>query len=314
MRCGGKVSFTKTLMKKRPFTGTITALVTPFRKQAVAYDDLAKLVEFQIKGGIDGLVPVGTTGESPTLSHDEHLEVVRATVAASRGRVPVIAGTGSNSTAEAVELTTLATEAGADAVLVVAPYYNKPSQEGVFGYFSAVAEATDRPVILYSIPGRCGIEIGVGVVERLRARYPHVRYIKEAGGSVDRVDQLKHALGKDITVLSGDDSLTLPFMSVGAEGVISVASNLLPKQVGQLVDLALENDFAKASAVHRKLYPIFKSLFLEPNPVPVKFALQRAGVIGSAEVRPPLSEITRPTIDTLVAALAAVETKKKAAK
>lgn len=297
-------------MKKRPFTGTITALVTPFRKQAVAYDDLAKLVETQIKGGIDGLVPVGTTGESPTLSHDEHLEVIRATVAAARGRVPVIAGTGSNSTAEAVELTTLATEAGADAVLVVAPYYNKPSQEGVFGYFSAVAEATDKPVILYSIPGRCGIEIGVGVVERLRAKYPHVRYIKEAGGSVDRVDQLKQALGKDITVLSGDDSLTLPFIAVGAEGVISVASNLLPKQVGQLVDLALAGELAKATAAHRRLYPVFKALFLEPNPVPVKFAMQRAGLIGSAEVRPPLSPITKPSETALLAALATLEGKK----
>ena len=205
-------------MKLRPFTGTITALVTPFKNQAVAYDDLRKLVEFQIKSGINGLVPVGTTGESPTLSHEEHLDVIHAVIETTRGRVPVIAGTGSNSTHEAVDLTTLATEAGADAVLVVAPYYNKPSQEGVFRYFCAVAEATDKPVILYSIPGRCGIEISVPVVERLRAKYPHVRYIKEAGGSVDRVDQLKQALGKDITVLSGDDSLTLPFMSVGAEG------------------------------------------------------------------------------------------------
>ncbi len=298
-------------MKKRPLTGTITALVTPFRKQAVAFDDFAKLIEAQIKGGIDGIVPVGTTGESPTLSHDEHMDVIRAAVAASRGRVPVIAGTGSNNTAEAVELTSLATEAGADAVLVVAPYYNKPSQEGVFGYFSAVAEATDKPVILYSIPGRCGIEISVGVVERLRAKYPHVRYIKEAGGSVDRVDQLKNALGNDIVVLSGDDSLTLPFISVGAEGVISVASNLLPKQVVGLVDAALAGDFAKARLAHRKLYPVFKSLFLEPNPVPVKFAMQRAGLIGSAEVRPPLSPITKGPADALLAALAGIGGKAK---
>lgn len=298
-------------MKKRPLTGTITALVTPFRKQAVAFDDFAKLIEAQIKGGIDGIVPVGTTGESPTLSHDEHMDVIRAAVAASRGRVPVIAGTGSNNTAEAVELTSLATEAGADAVLVVAPYYNKPSQEGVFGYFSAVAEATDKPVILYSIPSRCGIEISVGVVERLRAKYPHVRYIKEAGGSVDRVDQLKNALGNDIVVLSGDDSLTLPFISVGAEGVISVASNLLPKQVVGLVDAALAGDFAKARLAHRKLYPVFKSLFLEPNPVPVKFAMQRAGLIGSAEVRPPLSPITKGPADALLAALAGIGGKAK---
>ncbi|MFA6288063.1 MAG: 4-hydroxy-tetrahydrodipicolinate synthase [Opitutaceae bacterium] len=287
-------------MKLRPLTGTITALVTPFRNQAVAHDDLRKLVEFQIKSGINGLVPVGTTGESPTLSHDEHLDVVRAVVEASRGRVPVIAGTGSNSTEEAVDLTHLATEAGVDAVLVVAPYYNKPSQEGVFRYFSAVAEATDKPVILYSIPGRCGIEIGVPVVERLRAKYPHVRYIKEAGGSVDRVDQLKSAMGKDITVLSGDDSLTLPFISVGAEGVISVASNLYPKEVVQLVNAALAGEAAKATRLHRKLYPVFKTLFIEPNPVPVKLGMRRAGIIGSDEVRSPLCEMTKANEQTLI--------------
>jgi len=292
-------------MKLRPLTGTITALVTPFRNQAVAYDDLCKLVEFQIKSGINGLVPVGTTGESPTLSHEEHLEVVRAVVEASRGRVPVIAGTGSNSTEEAVDLTHLATEAGVDAVLVVAPYYNKPSQEGVFRYFSAVAEATDRPVILYSIPGRCGIEIGVPVVERLRAKYPHVRYIKEAGGSIDRVDQLKSAMGKDITVLSGDDSLTLPFISVGAEGVISVASNLYPKEVVQLVNAALAGEAAKATKLHRKLYPVFKTLFIEPNPVPVKLGMRRAGIIGSDEVRSPLCEMSKANEQTLINVLSA---------
>jgi 4-hydroxy-tetrahydrodipicolinate synthase len=286
-------------MKLRPLTGTITALVTPFRRHEVAYDDLAKLVEFQIKGGIDGLVPVGTTGESPTLSHEEHLEVIRAVMAAARKRVPVIAGTGSNSTHEAVELTQLAHAAGADAMLVVAPYYNKPGQEGLFQHYCAVADATDRPLILYSIPGRCGIEIGVPVVERLAARFKHVRWVKEAGGSVDRVDQLKAALGSEITVLSGDDALTLPFMAVGAEGVISVASNLLVREVGQLVRLALANDYAKARKLHQKLYPVFKALFLEPNPVPIKAALARAGVIGSAEVRLPLSPLTPATAQIL---------------
>ncbi|HWL16448.1 MAG TPA: 4-hydroxy-tetrahydrodipicolinate synthase [Opitutus sp.] len=293
-------------MKLRPLTGTITALVTPFRDGAVAYDDLAKLVAYQIKGGINGVVPVGTTGESPTLSHEEHMEVIRATVAAARGRVPVIAGTGSNSTHEAVELTRLAQAAGADAMLVVAPYYNKPSQEGLFRHYCAVADATDRPIILYSIPGRCGIEISVPVVERLVSRYKHVRWIKEAGGSVDRVDQLKQALGSDLTVLSGDDSLTLPFMAVGAEGVISVASNLLVREVGQLVRHALADEFAKATKLHRKLYPVFKALFIEPNPVPVKVALARAGVIGSAEIRPPLSDMTPANLQVLTQALAAI--------
>ncbi|HPK49588.1 MAG TPA: 4-hydroxy-tetrahydrodipicolinate synthase [Opitutaceae bacterium] len=279
-------------MKLRPISGTITALITPFRNQQVDYADLKKLIELQIKGGVNGFVPVGTTGESPTLDHDEHLQVIEATIEYARGRVPVIAGTGSNSTAEAVDLTRLAHDAGADAMLLVAPYYNKPSQEGLYRHFATLAETTDRPIVLYSIPGRCGIEIGIPVIERLRAKYPHVRYIKEAGGSVDRVDQLKQALGKDITVLSGDDSLTLPFMSVGAEGVISVASHLFPKQVSQMVNFALANDYAKAGKIHRKLYPIFKALFVEPNPVPVKTALARAGIIGTAEVRPPLCEMT----------------------
>ena len=170
-------------MKQRPLTGALTARVTPFHKDKVSYADLKKLVDRQIRGGIDGVVPVGTTGESPTLSHEEHIEVIRATVEYARGRVPVVAGTGSNSTQEALELTRQAAEAGADAVLLVAPYYNKPSPEGLFRHFAALAEATDLPVILYSIPGRCGIEIGVPVVERLRAKYPHVAWIKEAGGA-----------------------------------------------------------------------------------------------------------------------------------
>jgi 4-hydroxy-tetrahydrodipicolinate synthase len=293
-------------MKLRPLTGAITALVTPFRQDQVAYEDLRKLVEFQIKGGINGLVPVGTTGESPTLANDEHMEVVRAVIANARGRVPVVAGTGSNSTREALNLTKEAHDAGADAMLVVAPYYNKPSQEGLFRHFATLADATDRPIILYSIPGRCGIEISVPVVERLRAKYAHVRWIKEAGGSVDRVDQLKQALGDDITVLSGDDSLTLPFMSVGAEGVISVASNAYPREVAQLVRLALADDFKKAGKLHRKFYPIFKALFIEPNPVPVKSVLARMGVIGSDEVRPPLSGMTSASEAILAKALAAL--------
>ncbi len=268
-------------MKHPSLTGTLTAIVTPFIKQQVSYSDLKKLIEFQIKGGIDGLVAVGTTGESPTLTHDEHMEVVRSTVAFARGRVPVIAGTGSNSTKEAVALTKLAHDAGVSGMLVVAPYYNKPSQEGLFLHLCAVAEATDRPIVLYSIPGRCGIEISVDVVTRLRAKYPHVRHVKEAGGSVDRVDQLKQAMGSDITVLSGDDSLTLPFIAAGAEGVISVASNLYVREVSRMVKASTSNDLVRAGKLHRKLYPIFKALFIEPNPVPIKIALARAGIIQS---------------------------------
>ena len=292
-------------MKLRPLTGTITALVTPFKNHEVAYRDLEKLVEHQIKGGINGLVPVGTTGESPTVSHEEHLDVIRAVIGAVHGRVPVIAGTGSNSTHEAVELTQAAHAAGADGMLVVTPYYNKPSQEGLFRHYCAVADATEKPIILYSVPSRCGIEISVTVVERLRAKYRHVRWIKEAGGSVDRVDQLKTALGSDITVLCGDDSLTLPFIANGAEGVISVASNLFVREVGQLVRLALANDFAKAGVIHRRLYPMFKAIFIEPNPVPIKVALARAGIISSAAVRLPLCEMSAANLAVLVKALAA---------
>jgi 4-hydroxy-tetrahydrodipicolinate synthase len=290
-------------MPTRLLTGALTALVTPFRDGAVAFDDLDRLVDFQIDAGIDGLVPVGTTGESPTLDHDEHMEVVCRTIARAAGRVPVVAGTGSNSTREAVDLTRRAHEAGADAMLVVAPYYNKPSQEGLFRHFAAIAEVTDRPIVLYSIPGRCVIEIGVPVVARLRERYPHVHYIKEAGGSCDRVDQLRTALGDSVTILSGDDALTLPFMALGAKGVISVASNFRPAEVVELVRRAAAGDLAEAAGWHARLQPLFRALFVEPNPVPVKHALARAGRIGSAEVRLPLcpmSEANRAAVDAVL--------------
>ena len=297
------------MKSRRPLTGAITALVTPFEGGNVSFDELRSLVDWQIKQGINGLVPVGTTGESPTLDNVEHMDVIRCVIEQTAGRVPVIAGTGSNSTKEAVNLTTEAHAAGADAMLVVAPYYNRPTQEGLFQHLCAVAETTDKPVVLYSIPGRCGIEISVGVVERLRARYPHVNYIKEAGGSVDRVDQLIQALGDSVTVLSGDDSLTLPFMSVGAKGVISVASNLYPKEVAQLTTHALKGDYAKARLVHQKLYPIFKSIFVESNPSPIKAAMARKKIILSNEVRPPLCPLSDAGGKVLFSAIASYEGK-----
>ena len=275
-------------MKPRTLTGAITALATPFRGKDVSFADLKRLIDHQVRGGIDGVVPVGTTGESPTLSHEEHMDVIRATVEFARGRLPVIAGTGSNSTAEALELTRLSDEAGADAVLVVTPYYNKPSQEGLFRHYSAIAEATDLPIILYSVPSRCGVEIGVPLIERLRSKYPNVRWIKEAGGSVDRVHQMKRAMGDDLVVLCGDDALTLAFMAAGAEGVISVASNVVPREVTRLVRLMQENDVVRASKLNLRLYPLFKALFIEPSPVPVKAALAMARVISSEAVRLPL--------------------------
>lgn len=299
------------MKSSRPFTGTLTALVTPFdRRGAVAYEDLERLVDHQVRSGVDGLVSVGTTGESPTLDHEEHLEVIRATIAAARGRVPVVAGTGSNSTREALHLTRESDRAGADAMLVVAPYYNKPTQEGLFGYFSAIADATDKPIILYSIPGRCGVEIGVPVIARLRARYPHVAHVKEAGGSVDRVDQILQACGNSVTVLSGDDSLTLPFLAVGAQGVVSVASNLYPREVVRLVRWARAGESARARALHRRLYPMFRAIFIEANPVPIKAALARRGLIRSAQVRPPLCGLRPESRAELFRTLDALEPKR----
>jgi 4-hydroxy-tetrahydrodipicolinate synthase len=291
------------MKRHRPFTGTYTAIVTPFKQGVIAYDDLRRLVEFQIKGGVDGLVPVGTTGESPTVDYEEHLEIIRSTIEVARGRVPVIAGTGSNSTKEACYLTQEADKAGADGMLLVAPYYNRPTQEGLYQHFARIADTTDKPLMLYSIPGRCGVEISVGVIERLRARFPHVAHVKEAGGSVDRVDQIVQALGDAVTVLSGDDSLTLPFISVGAQGVVSVVSNYFPREVTQMTRHALANDFRKAGRVHRKLYPLFKAFFIESNPTPIKAAMARAGIIGSEDVRLPLVGLSAPSRQALFAAL-----------
>jgi len=295
-------------MASQRFTGVITALVTPMRDGKVAFDELRSLVRKQIDAGVDALVPVGTTGESPTLDHGEHLDVIRAVIEAAEGRVPVIAGTGSNSTAEAVSLTRRADEAGADGFLQVAPYYNKPSQEGLYRHFAAVAEVTQKPVVLYSIPGRSVIEIGVPTVERLLAAYPHVNHIKEAGGSCDRVDQLRQAMGEALTILSGDDSLTLPFIALGAQGVISVASNVVPRPVARMVRAALAGDLVTARAVHAKLYPLFKALFIEPNPVPVKAAMAHAGILSSPEVRLPLCEMFPENRKILIGALAAAAT------
>lgn len=301
-----KVTFGNNLMKRRRlFTGTYTALITPFKDGAVAYDEMRHLIELQIKGGIDGLVPVGTTGESPTVDNEEHLEIIRSTIEVARGRVPVIAGTGSNSTKEACAMTRAADDAGADAMLLVAPYYNRPTQEGIYQHFAAIAETTEKPLMLYSIPGRCGVEISVDVIERLRAKFPHVAHIKEAGGSVDRVDQIIRTMGDAVTVLSGDDSLTLPFMSVGAKGVVSVVSNYIPREITQMTKLALANDFRKAGVVHRKLYPLFKAFFIESNPVPMKAALAQAGRISSEEVRLPLCNLSAANRKSLFATLAA---------
>jgi 4-hydroxy-tetrahydrodipicolinate synthase len=274
------------------FRGTFTALVTPFNNDRVDEASFGRLIEFQIENGITGIVPVGTTGESPTLDHAEHTRVIEFAVQSAKGRCKVVAGTGSNSTSEAIALTRDAEKAGADAALIVAPYYNKPTQEGLFRHFSAIADSTGLPVILYSIPGRCGIEIAVETVERLSASCQNILAIKEAGGSVERVSQLRNVLPDSFDVLSGDDSLTLPFMAAGAVGVISVASNLIPREVGQLVRAFLEGDAVAARNLHFRYYSLFKDLFIEPNPVPVKTALAWAGIIAKPDVRLPLCEMS----------------------
>jgi 4-hydroxy-tetrahydrodipicolinate synthase len=265
----------------------------------IDYSSLGALVEHQIKGGINGLVSMGTTGESPTLDHKQHIVVIRATVEAAGGKVPVIAGTGSNSTAEAVALTKLAESAGADGFLVVAPYYNKPSQEGLFQHFSAIAEVTEKPIVLYSIPSRCGIDISVDVTARLYEKYPHVCCMKAAEGSCEKVVDYVRTLGPDYAVMSGDDSLTLPFMSVGGTGVISVASNLIAGQLVEMVGKANKNDYASAREIFLKYFPFFKAIFLEPNPVPIKYCLYRTGIIASDEVRLPLAQLNPETCDAL---------------
>jgi len=272
------------------FAGTYTALVTPFRNGQVDYDGFRQLIEAQIAGGVDGIVPVGTTGESPTLSHDEHRDVIAAAVKIAAGRIKVVGGTGSNSTDEAIALTQDAEKASADGALIVAPYYNKPSPEGLYRHFRAIAEATKLPIILYSIPGRCGIDIGVDVVARLAQDCSNIVAIKEAGGTVERVSQLRQAVPDTFEIISGDDSLTLPFISVGAVGVISVASNVAPAQISELVRAARDGQMTRAEQLHRRLYPLFKNLFIESNPAPTKYALSLTMGL-SPELRLPLVEM-----------------------
>jgi 4-hydroxy-tetrahydrodipicolinate synthase len=270
------------------FKGVIVALVTPFRNGAVDFGKLDELVDFHAAQGTDAIVPVGTTGESATLSHEEHDAVVARVVKAARKRLPVIAGAGSNSTAEAVRLTKHAKEAGADGALHVVPYYNKPTQEGLFRHFEAVA-AAGLPVVLYNIPGRTGVDMTAQTVERL-SRVKGIVGIKEAAGSLDRVSELRQ-LCPGLTVLSGDDSLTLPMLAVGAEGVISVVANLVPRDVKDMIARFFRGDVAGAREAHLRLFPLVKALFLETNPVPVKTAMAMRGTIGD-EVRLPLAPMS----------------------
>ncbi len=286
------------------FTGTYTAIVTPFQDGLVDEAALERLIKLQVKAGVDGIVPVGTTGESPTLDFDEHIRVVEVSVRAAAGKIKVLAGTGANSTREAIELTQAAERAGADGSLQVAPYYNKPTQEGLFRHFTEIAASSRLPMVLYSIPGRCGIEISVETVVRLSKACKRIVGIKEAGGNPDRVSQMRQALGPRFTILSGDDSLTLPFMAVGAEGVISVASNVIPRETARMVSLYSSGNVGMARKIHARYYPLFKDLFVESNPTPVKFALAKLGIIRE-ECRLPLVPVSEKSRELLSATLKA---------
>ena len=279
------------------FTGSLVAIVTPFRNGKVDERALGDLIEFQIANGTDGIVPCGTTGESATLSHEEHDRVVGLTVEAVRRRVPVIAGTGSNSTDEAIALTKHAKAAGADGALLITPYYNKPMQEGLFRHYKAVAEAVDLPLVLYNIPGRTAVNMTPATVARLSA-VRNIVAIKEGAGSVQQVSEIIQACGDRMTVLSGDDALTLPMMAVGAKGVITVTANIAPADMATLVDACAAGNLAEAKRLHYKLYPLFTALFYETNPIPVKEALAMMGKIDG-ELRLPLSPMAKDSREKL---------------
>ncbi len=273
------------------FTGAMTAMVTPFREGRVDDARLREQVEFQLQNGIDALVPVGTTGESPTLDMAEHKRVIEITVETAAGRVPVIAGVGANATAEAIELHEFARKAGASAGLSVNPYYNKPTQEGLYRHFMTLADRVDLPIVLYNIPGRTSVALTSQTVARLAA-HRNIVAIKEATGSLDMTSEIKAQC--DITVISGDDSLTVPLMSIGAVGVISVLSNLLPAQIKTITQSALTGDFATAAAMHHRLFPLMRAMFLDGNPVGIKFALKHAGR-DTGDMRLPLWEASDTT-------------------
>ncbi len=285
------------------FSGTYTALITPFRDGKIDVPAFQSLIERQIAAGIDGIVPVGTTGESPTLDTDEHIEVIRLAVEFAAGRCQVVAGTGANATAEAIELTLAAEKLGATGSLQVCPYYNKPSQEGLYLHYKAIADATKLPIMLYSVPGRASIEIAPETAARLAANCPNITAIKEAGGSVDRINQLVQALPADFGILCGDDSLMLPFVSCGASGLVSVASNLIPEVIVSLVKACLSGNFPEALALQKQYYPLMRGLMsLDVNPVPIKTAVALQGHC-TPELRLPLAPMSLETTVQLTALL-----------
>ena len=283
------------------FTSSLVAIVTPFKNGRVDERALVDLIEFQIANGTDGIVPCGTTGESATLTHEEHNRVIGLTIEAVRRRVPVIAGTGSNSTAEAIALTKHAQQAGADAALLITPYYNKPTQEGLFRHYKAIADAVELPLVLYNIPGRTSVNMLPATVARL-ASIRNIVAIKEGSASLQQVSEIIQACGDRMTVLSGDDPLTLPMLAVGAKGVITVTANIVPGDMAAMVDAFAAGKLDEARRVHYRLYPLFTALFYETNPIPVKEALAMMGKI-QPDLRLPLCPMSADNRDKLARAL-----------
>lgn len=286
------------------FKGTLVALVTPFKDGKIDERKLRDLVEWQISEGTDGLVPVGTTGESTTLSHEEHARVIEIVVKSARKRVPVLAGTGSNSTEEAISLTREAKDLGADGALLVNPYYNRPTQEGMFAHFSAIAETVNIPIVLYNIPFRTGVNLLPDTIAALARAQKNIIGVKESSGSMDQTSELMIKCPANFIILSGDDSLTLPLMNIGAQGVISVAANLVPKSVREMTQAWASGDVFRARAMHLKLFPLVKSLFLESSPAPIKAAMKEAGLLDDESLRLPLVPVKAETRQALKKAMA----------
>lgn len=285
------------------FTGSLVAIVTPFRQGKVDERALAELIEWQIAEGTNGIVPCGTTGESATLSHDEHNRVIELTVEVARRRVPVIAGTGSNSTEEAIALTRYAKQARVDGALLITPYYNKPTQEGLYRHYKAVAEAVDLPLVLYNIPGRTGVNMLPATIARLSG-IPTIIGVKEGSGSVQQASEIVQMCGDRLTVLAGDDALTLPMMAVGGKGVITVTANIMPTEMANLVNAFTEGKVEEARRLHFKLSPLFAALFYETNPIPVKEALGLMGKIDP-ELRLPLCSMAPDSREKLISVMKA---------
>jgi len=285
------------------FKGSYVALITPFKDGQIDEKKLQELVEWHISERTNGLVPMGTTGESATLSYEEHYKAIDIVVKQTKKRVPVIAGAGSNSTREAIEMTTEAARLGVDAVLTVNPYYNKPTQDGMKAHFGAIAKASTVPLVLYNIPGRSAVALTVDTIVALAEKHQNIVAVKESTGSMDVTSEIIARLGKKFSVISGDDSLTLPLMSMGAIGVISVVANLVPRAVSDMVAAVMDGDWVKARDLHLKLFPLVKAMFIETNPQPVKAAMKEAGIIDFDDMRLPMIPVSASTRAQVIAAM-----------